>query len=428
MTKPTKIQDNPSIAELETTMQGMTAISSIVGFLEKLGIRNETISKALSKLPSLAGQTGKLATLPDRFNNKFADRGWIAFESMNAEVMENALIKADAGDMDDAEDLLAAHFTPETIRVFLVRLKSVPQFQIRWPLSQSALDDYAAGRFHACVPVVLSMIDGLVNDIEQTGFFAAQTSLTAWDSIAAHSSGLSKLRDLFNVSRKKTTDEKITLPYRNGILHGRDLGYANSLVAAKCWAALIAVGDWAFAIRAGKKHPQPKPPEPSFIETLQSLARTEELKQQIEKWSPRHTTAGVDYPTSGAPDDYPANTPERSVASFMEYWKKRNYGSMAKMLKSSGSAPIGKRAGEARSDFGDKELVGFAIQNVRDVAPAACEIDVTVDFCLESTNRTETLELRLLYEDANGDPHVFPFGGGTWVILPQRFSPVIYAV
>lgn len=37
-------------------------------------------------------------------------------------------------------------------------------------------------------------------------------------------------------SRNKTTTEDLTLPLRHGILHGRDLGYSNQMVAAKCWA------------------------------------------------------------------------------------------------------------------------------------------------------------------------------------------------
>jgi hypothetical protein len=34
------------------------------------------------------------------------------------------------------------------------------------------------------------------------------------------------------------------MPYRNGILHGRDLNYGNEYVSCKCVALLFAVAEW----------------------------------------------------------------------------------------------------------------------------------------------------------------------------------------
>ena len=45
--------------------------------------------------------------------------------------------------------------------------------------------------------------------------------------------------------RKKTRQERIEIPDRNGIMHGMDLNYGNGLVAAKTWGILFAVGEWA---------------------------------------------------------------------------------------------------------------------------------------------------------------------------------------
>lgn len=428
MTDTSKIRDNPSAKELAETVQGMTTLSKMVQFLEKLGIRNQAISDAFQRLPALAIDTDKLINLPDRFNDRFRDRGWIAFESMNVEVMHKAIEMADSDSEEAAENLLAAHFDEETIRFHLVRLKAISQFQPRWPLAIKALEDYLAGRFHACVPVVLSMIDGFVNDIEQTGFFAAGTDLTAWDSIAAHSSGLTRLRDIFSASRKKTTTVEITLPYRHGILHGRDIGYDNELVAAKTWAALFAVGDWAFAIRAGKKNPQPKPPEPSLLESLRKLSRTQAMKRQLETWSPRSLTADIDYPSVGTLHEYSEGTPEHTIALFFDFWNRKNYGHMAKLLKTFCDIPAGKAAGSVREDFGDKEFRSFCIVEVQDVAPAASEIKVRVQFQLDADDKEEEIDVRLIYEDENGDPVVFPQADGAWRIMPYAFNPIIHRI
>jgi hypothetical protein len=46
-------------------------------------------------------------------------------------------------------------------------------------------------------------------------------------------------------TRNTTTTDPIRIPFRHGILHGTDLGYNNKIVAAKAFAALLAVGDYA---------------------------------------------------------------------------------------------------------------------------------------------------------------------------------------
>ena len=198
--------------------------------------------------------------------------------------MQNAIDLADDGRIDAAEEQLAEHYTAENMRFMLLRLYNIEEFQVRRELTEKVLDDYASERYHAAIPVLLTIIDGFVNDIEQTGFFAACTDLEAWDSIAAHSTGLSALCDVLTTTRMKTTNEEIKVPYRHGILHGRDLGYGNKLVAAKTWAALFAVADWAIALRDGKKHPRPKEPTPGLFESLRKLADTQQRKKKIAEF------------------------------------------------------------------------------------------------------------------------------------------------
>lgn len=44
--------------------------------------------------------------------------------------------------------------------------------------------------------------------------------------------------------RARTFATEIGVPYRHGIVHGKDLGYANKRVSAKSLAALLALGSW----------------------------------------------------------------------------------------------------------------------------------------------------------------------------------------
>ncbi|MEH2421714.1 MAG: hypothetical protein V7K48_12575 [Nostoc sp.] len=251
-----KIIDNPSYKKLLEKFVGMKSVSKIVSFLEFIGIKNASLSEAFRNLPELQEQL-KIIYIPDSFNGYFSQFGWVAYESLNVDLMQKAIELADKSKFEEAENLLADYYNEQTLQWLLMTMLVVKEFRNREELAKLAKEDYLAERYYACVPILLMLIDGLVNDIEQTGFFAEGTDLTAWDSIAAHSSGLQELSKLFRVNRKKTSTEKITIPYRNGILHGRDLGYANKIVAAKCWAALFAIKDWAIAISKGNKNPPP---------------------------------------------------------------------------------------------------------------------------------------------------------------------------
>ncbi len=52
---------------------------------------------------------------------------------------------------------------------------------------------------------------------DQRGFFATDVDLRAWDSISAHDKGLNAIARIFQKTRRKTTTEPISVPYRHGI-------------------------------------------------------------------------------------------------------------------------------------------------------------------------------------------------------------------
>ena len=84
-----------------------------------------------------------------------------------------------------------------------------------------------------------------MNDYTKSkGFFAEGTDVTAWDCLVGCSDGLTKMKGIFNKGRNKTNHEEIRVPYRNGILHGRDLNYGNEYVSCKCVALMFALADW----------------------------------------------------------------------------------------------------------------------------------------------------------------------------------------
>ena len=424
MSDKDKIKDNPTCAELIKNAQGMGALSNVVAFFEKLGIKNTKISEAFKQVPDLVSKTLELVNMPDRFNEHFSKIGWVAYESLNFELMSKAVNLADEGKFEEANELIVEHYNEDTLKWGLTFMKALEEYRLRDNLAQKAKEDYLKGRYHACVPVVLIIIEGIVIDIEQKGFFARGVDLTAWDSIAAHSTGLQELCKLFTNTRTKTTTETITVPYRHGILHGRDLGFDNKIVAAKTWAALFALGDWALAIKHGKKNPKEKEPEPGLIEVLKSFAKTQEQKRKLEAWKPRVITQVKDFPEAGLPEDHENNSPEHTLALFLDYWTKTNYGKMASLIKTFVDAPLSKRAGEIREKFKGKILTGFKFLKINDLAVAMTEILLELNIQYEEKEITKEISVRIINEDQDGNPVIRGEPMGNWQIIEDSLIPI----
>ncbi len=424
MSDSKKIRDNPTHAELLSNAKGMEALSRVYSFFERIGIKNKKLSEAFEKVPDLVQKVEEITNLPDRFNEHFSASGWVAYESFDLELMKTTVHLADAGDFEKANELLVDHYDEETLTWGLTFMKGVQEYRPRRDLAEKAKEDYLAGRYHACVPVVLTIIDGIVNDIEQKGFFAQGVNLTIWDSIAAHSSGLQELCILFNTTRKKTTTEVITVPYRHGILHGRDLGYANKIVAAKTWAALFTIREWALAIKQGKRNPKEKELELSLLEALKSHAKTQEQQEKLKVWSPRDITPEKDCPSSGMPGDFEDGSPERELAQFLQYWTSKNYGKMAASIKTFIENPLSKRAGEVRENFQGKLLDSYRFLEIQDKAPVITEITTEVNIIHQERRLTEEVTVRLLHEHKDGNPALREEPDGRWLIIDSSFMPI----
>lgn len=426
-----KIKNNESYSQLREQINAADSIRKIAKILSFFGIKNKNLNEVLDQVPDFKKQLEHLSSLPDEFNHHFSKLGWVAHESMNLDLMEKAVDMAESGDVDSAENELAEYFCSENIDWLLHHFKGFPEFKIRYELLKSAFEDTRAERYHSSIPLLLMIIDGTVNDIDRNkGFFTESTDLSAWDSIAGHSSGLSMIRDILNQSRKKTTTESLRLPFRNGILHGRDLGYGNKLVAAKCWAILIAIKDWIKAIKEGKKNPPPPKEKISFREELKSLSealdeyseskkRNEEINKQVEQWTPRNLQIGIDVPSSGEESDFQELTPEREAVKFLHFWKKKNYGGIAKQIHrfSSKELVISKEAGKLREILSNKQLIGFSIKEIDDQSPAISEITIHLNYMLNQKNISKEITLRFVCQGKAGRVGVFGDADSKWEFI-----------
>jgi len=421
-----RIQDIPSIKSLVEQVRLFKRFKGVLPLLKPmlklLGIKTEQMEAALAEVDKLEKKVALLATLPDRFNRQFAARGWIAYDMFNVDIAQAAIEKAEAGDSEGAETDLVEYYNEEHIRWHLRTMLAIPAFRPRLSLLENAFDDYLQERYHACVPVVLMQLDGFVSDVgkNNSGFFRQEVNLEAWDSIAAHSSGLEALAKMLGKERQKTTIETLTLPYRHGILHGHDLGYDNKMVAAKAWAALFAVREWAYKVEQKEVVAPPKQRSSTLLDTLRTIENTAKLQSQLKEWHPRSLHIRVDIPTSGDPETYEHGGPEQKLVEYLSYWRKRNYGKMAHCLALSTlkfHKSLNALAGELREYYEPRVLKSFTLLEILDPAPAVTTIKVQLsceDFGQDSEH---IVEYRLLFESETGKAVMRGASEGRWGVI-----------
>ncbi|MGD6964072.1 hypothetical protein ACQCVB_17795 [Fictibacillus phosphorivorans] len=422
-----KIKDNYSMQEMEANMKGAKELGDLFKVAELLGLGTSVNQEVFQNAETIHKQFKELVNTVDKFNNFFANKGWIAYETLSFELMKKCVKLAESGKSNDAEKELISYFTDrENVSFLATRLKSIEEFKPRRELLMNALDDHFSGRYYASVPLFLMLIDGFVNEFERYGFFAEKVDLNVWDTIAAHESGLGTVAKIFGKSRKKTTNEEITLPYRNGILHGRDLGYGNVQVSSKALATLLSLSDWAKGIKEGKKGITKDYVSPTIEESSEQIASALELWQESRKerefmddWKPREVAVGVDIPLNGDSSEYGEDTPEKAVIEYLGYIQTGNYGNLAKMTtKMFGKGLADKKlAGKLRELFVGKSLINYELVGVTDSAPAISEIEAKLTFDINGKEVEHTRVFRVIYEDEDSNTVARGYKKANWKVM-----------
>lgn len=394
----------------------------------RFGVR---LLKLLDKVPRawrarVGLPTSSLAEIPgdftlkeldasDEFNKAFVSHGWIAYESMSAPVCRQALVALQSHGLEQAEKVICGHYDRETMSSGIMRMRGSRVMGPRFDLAELAAEDHFAGRFHASVPVVLSIMDGIAADVnpDNVGFFGTDRHLTAWNSIAGHPSGLESLSDVMSQSRMKTGDEPLRIPYRHGILHGRDLGYANHLVSTKCFAALFAMADFVRLVESNRHTVPPPAPPGGFIEWLRSfpdrIADHDRFMLAVESFSPRTSVAIPD----GIGLSTPPATPESCAVLFCNAVNTRNYGAIAQLIVESKKDPISVCAGRVRGTLEEPTGPESRLLHVVAVVDSNC-------FMSSADIRTPDFDARVKmnigYYDEGGELLPRDVSGGRWLV------------
>ena len=419
--------ENPEIKKLKNEID-------MVKLLE-MGVENgifddfpsfdkQKTSENFEKIHKLKAELGEFEVF-DEFNNFYQKNGWIAYESMNLEMMNEAVKIAKEKNVEKGENYLVNYYSNH-LKDNLFMLEYPEEISIRKHLIDLAYKDYSEERYYSCILLLLSIIDGFVADTKiagNNGFFSDNDDLYSWNSIAAHKSGLNELSKLLYKNRGKTNLEEITIPYRNGIIHGRDLNYNNKTNATKLWATLFALKDGIIKIKNNGQHPPEEEKHSSLIEIVNQHEENIKNFAEIDKWQNRSMVVNEDFPEFGLSSDYKDESPEKELVKFFEYWMDGNFGDIAKLsFDYRKESSLNNEAGKlAREVFNNKKLKSFKILEINDESIIVTNIKTELKITIDSKEIIEKIEFRLIYKNENNKPLALrTLKNGHWTIATFR--------
>lgn len=132
---------------------------------------------------------------------------------------------------------------------------------------------------------------------------------------------------------------------------------------------------------------------------------------------PRKVVIGKDIPKMGRPALLPAGTPERKLVEYLDYWKHRNYGYMARCLSPMLGPSVKAAPLEVRQMFSSRSLLSFRLTRVEDVAPAVTEIETELSYEDGGEPVNKIVKFRLVCADSKGGPATRGDPGSNWSII-----------
>lgn len=411
-------EELPTLKRLKKQLAGFEAIIQINGLLQCIGLGSKKITELQGKCDEISCQLTQFTEYPSKFNEFFSKSGWLAHESMSFEVLKRAVDEYESKGEDAATKILLDYYSPDQVEKRMFFFLGLEELRVRRKFIDYALAEHKAGRYYSAIPLLLMVIDGAVNDATGKGFHASDVNMNVWDSLTTADGAIYTIKDIFMKGRKVTSTEPINLPYRNGILHGMDLEYDNPIVATKCWCFLFVVRDWLVSKKSEAQRKMTFEKETKVLslrEIVDAVNRTNRFKQAIEAWKPR--AISKEYIATLNNSLVAENgLPENAVLAFLSFWKQRNYGNMAKLLRTKVVDNPKKYAKEVREEFGSVCIVGYSIINIVDEAPVITQVDVRVTNS-ENDNTVSYWKFRLICEDDKGSPVPPSILGGGWRIM-----------
>ncbi|MDN5742353.1 MAG: hypothetical protein L0J68_02660 [Micrococcaceae bacterium] len=352
-------RDLPKFKEMELQLAGLRRFKFLISKEQR------------HLLTDVSAQLDRITSTVDAFYVLLGPRHWVFHDDLPVDDLAG-LVANHQDDPERAEQAFIAWYQDKDRLSHLVRRLNVhPDLRARMHLLRSALEDYQAQRYYAVVHVLLSVMDGFVNDLNpacRKGLHAREPQeMDAWDSVVGHHLGLSAAHATFAKSSKGRNDEPVYELYRNGIVHGMLTNYNSSVVATKAWNRLFAVADWARSLEAQEQETA-KPPDPTWKDLATQLAANTETKAALAEFVPIALTSD-DHASLAAHPVYVAST------RYLDAWKRKNYGHMAQVITTLGQT-VGP--GDVRLDYQGHSLDDYSLKSLVHSAAAICTVRLHV--------------------------------------------------
>lgn len=361
----------------------------------------------------------------EEYNNNFSDYGWIAYSLINVEFMKNANQIFENNGIERAEEFIANYYIRNSKNSKRFIQYSTNEFRKRANIIDEAFENYENEKYYSAVTLFLTIADGVINDfIKNKGFFTEGVDLDCWDCLVECDRGLKKIKDIYNLPRKKTNEEIITMPYRNGILHGRDLNYGNKFVAGKCIVMLLAISEWiknknTENIRKEKYIKIANPP--SLRESLKRLQETDSTRKIINNWKSKEIVIGKDIPKTGKKEEYIHYNFIYKFVEALEIWKSKNYGELAKRFEIifNYEERAGYKPKRCRELFEKNILLDFELISIIDQSICMKVIELEVKIQKEDKIIKDVMKFAMVYEGERGVLAIPDKNNGKWQIYPR---------
>ena len=381
------------------------------------GIGGDRLKNLAREFKDIEAQVDSLVRLVGSFHDSFSEPGWLFSDSTIVETAENALDAYMKGNSEEAEILLASAFDGDRLNFVIMQMCRLDEFRGRGAQLREASALTKEGRYLAATPLLLIIADGVGADAFGKSIFADGVNLEELNSFAGQPDALPELIRKICGTRRKTSSSDIRFPYRNGIIHGRDLGYGNRLVNAKCWSLLGNIADVIRARKAGQALKSES--KPSFREARTSYAQNKRFNQRINEWVPRPAVEERVRVSEMAVSPIGTGEPDSAIVNFLQAWKAGNYGRMAEMTQYYDEMPINQRAGEIRQAMEGLTLTEAMITRIEDIAPAVTEITVGLEFRSDDQEFTNGFVFRMICQDEAGGVAIHGDEGARWLIRPD---------
>lgn len=358
----------------------------------------------------------EIVGIVDEFYALLGSRNWVFSDALNLERMK-IVVKQE--NPEEAENEIVNYLNEDGVLQIAVRkLNRFVDMRPRLYLLEKAITDFHEERYYSVVLVLISVMDGFVNDLDKAarkGLHARKADeMHLDDCVATMWQGLPSIQRKFTMSVRRRNDEPIYDVHRNGIMHGMETNYDNAIIAAKAWLMLFGIADWADK-KINNENSESRHKE--LLTLPEALKKFEEIKEKekiAEEYLANWNNHQVDLRNSDSRDKELLE----ACNQFLEAWRSENYGKLAQYCAEYCGKSNRKKAGEVSKEYSKFPIAKFQINSIERVAPAVAYLSAT----LSNDKREWSVRLRLVRMDEDGLAAA-DYLAGKWKVMRYLKDP-----